>query len=535
MLSVMAIASAYLMSLIPVYLGKVLDGFAIESNEIVQFIIIFTTVFLLAELLNIFRRVSIDCVSAQLEEDLRNNSINKLLHLPLKYIETNGVSGELTSKINQVVGGTTQLMKLLTNDLLPAVCVGFFVIVQCSRQAPLIIALILIGYMITTLSASLLQIKSQRGVREEIIRKKTKLDGDICQSINGIEQIRVLSAEESESVRLAPQTKGIRQTECLHHTKMGVYDAFKHFLKTAFFIFILFAGVYLTKRGDMSGGNVLAVVLLFQQLLKPLDEFYRFLDEISACSIKVSILNDILNQPSDTVFHIPEASISFDKNDIEINEYEVFSPDSKKLLSKSSNVSFKAGHSTALVARTGGGKSSLLKGLMRLYPLKGSAVLFGVKLSIIPQKLLTKIVHYIPQSPYFFSGSIKENLLYGLEGVPSDDVLNEILKKVCLFDELFVNRRNVLEIQIQENGKNMSGGQLKRLAFARALLRNPMIYFLDETTANIDENTVSLILGNFEKHVKEIGAGIVYVTHEQRVIERCYSKVELPALAIQAT
>lgn len=530
LLSALAVGGAYLVSLGPVYLGNVLDGITARAANITQLVLAFSVLFLLTEAVNIFRRVSVDRVSARFEEELRNSSIRKLLRLPIRDLVASGVSGELTSKINQAVGGASQLMKMLPNDVLPAVFTGFFVVLQCFGQAPSVVALMMLGYIVCTLSISLLQIRSQRGIRESIIRQKTKLDGDVSQSIVGIEQIRALGAEDAESNRLSPQTKGIRFTECKHHTIMGSFDTGKHLVKVLFFAGILLVAVALVDNASMTAGNALAVVLLFQQLMKPIDEFYRFLDEISANTIKVDMLQEIMNQASDPAFDIADSSKAFDGKEIDITHYEVFSPDMKKVLSKSDHVVLQMGKSTALVAKTGGGKSSLMKGLVRLYPLRGELRLFGVDWAGISQKTLVNLVHYIPQSPFFFAGSLRDNLAYGLLKPPSDGEIIKALAQSGIDGELARladGLPSVLDYTVQENGSNFSGGQLKRLAIARAFLRSPKMYVLDETLANIDEQTIHAILDHFESHAAAIGAGIVHISHEPVIVGRCDEIVRL--------
>ena len=95
-----------------------------------------------------------------------------------------------------------------------------------------------------------------------------------------------------------------------------------------------------------------------------------------------------------------------------------------------------------------------------------------------------------------------------------------------LYDELLAEG-DALNAVVQENGKNLSGGQIKRLSIARALLRTPKIYILDETLANIDEDTAKEILENLEAHANKIGAGIVHISHDQFILARCDTTVAL--------
>jgi ABC-type multidrug transport system fused ATPase/permease subunit len=527
--SLVAIAGAYITSLVPVYLGKVLDGFAVGAAALIYPILSFSVLFLLTEALSIFRRVSVDRMCASFEEDLRNRSIRQMLRLPLKELAEKGASGELTAKMNQSVAGASQLMKLFPNDVLPALFVGIFVVIQCIRQAPFIFALMMLAYIISTLSVSLLQIRSQKGIREKIILQKTKLDGEICQSVNlnGIEQIRVLNAEDAEVRRLAPQTMQIKLTEQRHHLFMGGFDSCKHLIKTVFFGGMLFTGIIMVSKGNMTGGGMVAVVLLFQQLMKPLDDWYRCLDEGSACSIKAAMLSEILSLSTDSAFNIPEYEFNFNQSGVEIDDYEVLSPKGDKTLSKGNNLCFRTGGSTALVARNAGGKSSLWKGIVRLYPIAGTLRLFGVDWRQISQKTLTRLIHIIPQYPNFFSGTVRDNIVYGLDTPPDDAALLTVLKKACIYNDLKAIEDNPLDVMIQEGGKNFSGGQQKKIAICRAYLREPKFFVLDESMANVDAESISKILSNFEEYANSIGASIIHIAHDQNVINRCKNIVNL--------
>ncbi|MDR0957468.1 MAG: ABC transporter ATP-binding protein/permease [Candidatus Nomurabacteria bacterium] len=522
LLAILSVATAYLASLNPIFLGKVIDSFSDGGNTL-YYIAIFAGIFFIIDVLAIIRRVAVDRVNCRFEESIRGKTLAKLLKLPLSKLEANGASGELTSKINQAVSGASRFMQIVSNDFIPSVFVGIFVIIQSFISTPLIFPILILGYTVSTLLVALLQIRSQKGIREDIIRLKTKLDGDITQSINGIEQIRVLHAETAEGERLSPNIANISATESKHHVYMGLYDILKHIVKVAFFVAIFLVSFYY----KISGGTVLAVVLLFQQLLKPIDEFYRFLDEISASSTKAKMLTEILNEENDDAFKIKNNDVEFVGDMVEITDYEVFSPNLEKKLSKGDKVVFNTRDYTALIAPTGAGKSSLLKGLMRLYPLTGKVRLFGKNLNETSQQELTETLHYIPQSPFFFSGSLRDNVIYGLIKNIDDDEVILALKNACIYDELLLKSRNPLGVKIQEGGKNFSGGQLKRLSLARAFLRKPKLFLLDETTANIDKNTTKKIIENLKNYTKEIGAGVVFITHEKEVVDMCNKKVEL--------
>jgi ABC-type bacteriocin/lantibiotic exporter with double-glycine peptidase domain len=513
-------------SLLPAMLGRIIDAFATNIKDILNLIVFYIVLFMVVETLTMLRRTYTHRLTAQFCEQLCNQSLWKLLRLPKRDLEGSGVSGELTSRINQAVSGASQLLRLMTNDVVPTFFLGTFTIWQCIRQSSPIFALIMLAYIILSFIASYSQIRSQMGIRERIIDLKAKFDGEMCQSINGIEQIRALGAEHAECQRLAPQTRKICATECHHHTTMGVYDVIKQTLKALFFCTILIVGLKFVADGQLSGGQIIAVIMLFQQLTKPIDDIYRFLDEISASSIKVKILKELTEMTPDGAFTISNEEQVNGNGNIRISQYKVFAPsDSTKILSQGGPIEFKKEKSTAIVAKTGGGKSSLLKGLLRLYPLEGIPEISGVCSSKITQHSLTELLHYVPQSPFFFAGSVKDNLAFGLENI-SDSELVAALKLACLYDELEKDG-DPLSYSLQEAGRPLSGGQIKRMAIARAFLRSPRFYLMDEVFTGIDNETTTNILNNLDDHVRRIGAGIIHVTHDDNIIRKCDEKITL--------
>lgn len=526
MILLVAVIGAFVASKLPAILGNIVDGFATNAENLFGVIITFIILYALVEGLSILRRVYTHRLNAQFGEEMCNHSLWTLLRLPRCDLEGSGASGELTSKVNQAVSGASQLLRLTTNDVVPTIFLGIFIVWQSIQQSSPIFALIMLGYIVVSFSASFAQIKSQKGIRENIIGLKTKFDGEMCQSINGVEQIRALGAEDAECERLAPRTRDIRITEAYHHTKMGMYDGIKQAIKALFFCVILMSGLYFLREGQLTGGQIITVVMLFQQLLKPIDDVYRFLDEISASTIKVKIINELMGMSLDDAFAITDEGQPIDDGNVFISEYKVFAPsDDTNILSQGKDIEFRQGLSTAIVAKTGGGKSSLFKGLLRLYPLEGEPQIVGMAASKLSQVTLTKYLHYIPQSPFFFAGTVRENLAYGLNNVTDSD-LTAALEKACLYNELATNC-SPLDYLLQEAGKPLSGGQLKRMAIARAFLRTPRFYLMDEVFAGIDNGTATTILNNFETHAKKTGAGIVHVTHDENVISRCDVQIAL--------
>lgn len=533
----LAFASSLLASIWPVKLAELYTNISNGTiNTLAKgalAVATFGLFYLSAECITILRRVILDCVIATHESEVRENSIEKLLMMPASYYSSS-LSGEKTAQLNQGVAGFSQLIKIMCNDVLATVLTAVCTLVQVFLNAPWIMVGIMMLYLALTILVSVFQIRSQNGIREKIVGYKNSLDGQVCQSIMNLELIRCMSAEEYEKKRLIPSILNISNAEKKHHKYMGSFDCVKQFCKISFQIILLIASVLLVSSGKMSGASVITVCLLFQQLVKPIDEVYRFMDETASSVIKAKALLEVTSEPSDEVFSICSSGEKNDGNRIVLKDVIVTNPDKTKQIAKYEDLVIPADSVIALQGPNGCGKSSLVKCLNRYYPhIQGTIRLFGRDQSSFAQKELTSMIYYTPQSSFFISSSVRENLIYGIDRDVSDAELADALYRVHLTGTghgdtvIHTDAKKALDTFINEKSEALSGGMKQRLSLARAFLRHPKLFIFDEITANLDEKSRDFVLTNIESYAKSIGAGIIYISHDSCVVNRCEKVVTL--------
>ena len=534
----LALISSILASFWPVLLANIYTN--ISNGQITTLhqgwiaIATFGGVYLTAECITILRRVLLDCVIADHESEVRQNSIEKMLKMPVAY-NFNQNSGEKTAQLNQGVTGMSHLIKILCNDVFATILTAACTLVQVVMNAPSLMAGVMLLYLLVTIIISLFQIRSQNGIRENIIAQKNQLDGNICQSISNLELVRSMNAEAYERKRLQPAISKISETEQNHHRCMGGFDTFKQGCKIFFQITILLLSIVLIGSGKMETGTVITVCLLFQQLIKPIDEVYRFMDETASSLVKAKVLTEVFSEDEDDVFSVRHHDVETKSNDIVLDDVLITDPKKGKALAHYEHLLIPSNQIVALVGPSGCGKTTLVRCLDRFYPyIRGSVHLFGKPLEDYTQSELTSDLCYMPQSTFFFSGTIRDNLVYGLDRQVSDSELYDVLKKACILDSLVdkvreSNRepRSVLALEVAEKGENFSGGQKQRLTLARAFLRTPRLYIFDESTANLDGESMGVVLSNLEHHARKHGAGILYISHDDRVVSRCEQVIHL--------
>lgn len=531
----LAFAGAFLASLWPVLLGNFFSD--LTSGTINTFrngVAALTALSLLclsAESITILRRVLMDCIIASHEAELRSKTISKLLKMPVSYC-TDTLSGEKTAQLNQGVSGLSQLIKVLCNDVFTAILTAVCTLVQVFLNAPPVMVLVMLIYLTASIVISLCQIRSQNGIREDIVTKKNSLDGQICQSIGNLELIRSMHAESYEAKRLQPSVESICITEKRHHKYMGTFDELKNVCKILFLSLLLGMSLVLFFKGRIAAGTGLNITLLFLQLIKPIDDVYRFMDETASSAVKAKSLLELTTGRQDSIFDIPSSGGRILSDEIRFEHVSVTNPERTKVLAEYEDLSLPANKKVALKGPSGCGKTTLIRCLDRYYPYtKGHISFLGKDLDQYSQKELSELLYYIPQSTFFFSGTVRENLIYGSERDCTDAELLEVLEKVCLTGSfkgaLGEKEQRILERDISEGAGNLSGGQRQRLALARAFLRTPKLYALDESTAGLDEHTADIVLTNFEKHAAACGAGILYISHDSNVVGRCDAVIEI--------
>ena len=188
------------------------------------------------------------------------------------------------------------------------------------------------------------------------------------------------------------------------------------------------------------------------------------------------------------------------------------------------NLEFHPFSVTAIVGESGSGKSTLARVLLGLAaPELGRVLINGCDLNSIDQSLWRERLGWVPQRPFFSAASIRHNLLAARRGA-GDDELMKALDAAVLSD---VIRRlpNGLDTRLGDRGAGLSGGELRRLAMARLMLRNPLLIVLDEPTAGLDQTNERLLLDTIERLA--VGRTMIIISHREEVLRHCTQVVRM--------
>lgn len=255
--------------------------------------------------------------------------------------------------------------------------------------------------------------------------------------------------------------------------------------------------------GNIDVSGCLFIILLSADFFIPmrqLGSFFHIAMNGMAASDKIFNLLDI-DESS------PTTKETSDNTDIECKDL-CFSYNENRESLHNVNMNFKQGSFTAIVGKSGCGKStvaSILTGKNKGF--KGSVTIGNIPINEISESSLMKSITYIGHNSYIFKGTVRENLLMANE--VGDNELWQVLEKVNLAD--FLKNENGLDTVIDEKASNISGGQRQRLALARALLHNSRIYIFDEATSNIDVESENDIMAQITEIAKS--KTVILISH----------------------
>ena len=518
----MILIGAFIPSLIPKYIGSIIDNLIEDKNLAYTTIGFIAILFLIDIVAEISRRYLIEKTATKEQKELTIKASNWLIHLDINWLNAQR-SGGLNARIQRSVEGSVKLLKLATMDFLPNILQMLFA-VGVAFFTNIYIGLVLVCVILIGLVTVAQQIKSQKGIRLSLIRTREDNDSNIVELLAGIESVRLANEEKNQIERIESVNEILRVREMKHHIKMMFFDVIKKTNIVSWNLVILLIGVTLASSSIITPGEVVIFNLLFNNVIMPIQSIHRFLDEAHESSLKTNDLRDILSLPLDISYNPKTENNKQINRELAICTNSLYVDyDDKKVL-ENINLDFEKGKYYGLIGTTGCGKSTLLKAIMRLtHPSSGSISLFGKDINTITRKELASMIVFMPQKPYIFSGSIKENLLFGCKYTPTDNDLWWALQQASISNEVKI-MENGLDFHLNERGTNLSGGQCQRIALTRVFLclknmQNEHIIILDEATSALDIATEEKVINNLLSLVDK-KTTIIAIAHRYNILKK---------------
>ena len=445
--------------------------------------------YILRESLQLLRRWILGRTTARIERNITVHLVGHLLKVDLGALARERV-GSLHGRISRSVEGFVKFLKISFSDFLPAVLmVGFALGAGLFTEWR--VGLVMLFVVPISILITVWQVKSQKGIRVALLHAKEGLDGTVVEQLGGLEYIRAANTYPLEVARVESAAESRSAREFKHGLAMARFDWLKAVNEGIFHVIIIGFAFVLAAYGEIGFGQILTFSILFQKIMAPLKEVHRILDETYQSSIQVSVLLHMLNQPVDQSYGVvtmrgPRLDGSIPLLECHDLVVDYTTPDGKpRRILNGLTLEIRQGQTIGIAGRSGSGKSTWLRCMLRLiHPESGEVLVGGVPINVLSREDIGKSIGYVSQVPFVFSGTVAENIAYGC-GATTLDKIQDAARQAHIHEEILQMPQGY-DSPLTERGGNLSGGQRQRIALARMFLKNPPILILDEGTSALD-------------------------------------------------
>ena len=481
------------------------------------FIAIYFGTILLSAAANYISCTDATCLEVWIDRDLRNDAFAHLQTLSFSYFNQNSV-GYIHAR---VISDSSRIGTLFSWSLIDGVwqmtyLVGAIIVMLVINAK---LALMVLTIMpIIVLLFSVFQSRLVR-VNREVREINSKITGNFNEGITGAKTIKTLVIEDKIHDGFVADTAAMRKKTVRAAHLRGLFASTMGFASSLALAIVLWRGGYIAAS---EVGTFSMFMSYAQGMMEPVRWIIDSISDLITTQVNIERLSKLLETKSDVVDSpevIKKYGDCFDpkrenwepiKGDIEFDDVSFKYPDGDEYILEHFSLNIPFGTNIAIVGETGAGKSTLVNLICRFYePTSGRVLIDGRDARERSQLWLHSAIGYVLQTPHLFSGTVRENLLYGNPNATDEDIRRalELVSAQSVVDKL----ENGLETDVGEGGDMLSTGEKQLLSFARAILADPRILVLDEATASVDTITEQKIQSAIDTIIR--GRTSVVIAH----------------------
>jgi subfamily B ATP-binding cassette protein MsbA len=453
----------------------------------------------LEELLSFFNRNVLGSLSRATNLNITYRFYRHMLRLPLAFYQGLSSTGQVLSRLNEVTSAQQTVIQVMIDTVVNTVLVVIytFVLFLTDWRMTLVVIAVAPFYV----GVSLYFNRKARRFSRQVLESYAVMNGAMYEGLTGLKTVKALAAEHRfgrKIKKLIMHTNQLSFQRTLFQSKANLVIGIVQAIGV---IVILAFGGYLVLTQQLSAGLLAAFVLVLRQLSTPVSTLNGVNQQVQAAAVAIDRLFEVLNHPEEADaekgIELPHV-----RGDITFEHVHFsYSPGIEVL--HDINLQVRAGSTIALVGRSGAGKTTIANLLMRFYaPDSGRITIDGYDLRDLKIESLRSQLGVILQDDSLFSGTIEENLTFGLLRRVTYQELVEAARSANILD-FILSQPDGFKTVLQERGQSLSGGQRQRIAIARMFLHQPRILVMDEPSSALDNESEALI----QQALKRLTAG----------------------------
>lgn len=453
-------------------------------------------------------------MGAKIETDMRYDVFQHLQKLSDSYFNETKV-GQIMARITSDLFDITEFSHHCPEEYfigLIKIIVSFAILVRLNT---LLTVILFLSIPLMIVFASKYNRRMRKGFKEQK-RHIGVLNADIEDSLLGVKVVKSFANEDVEIEKFQKGNKKFLDIKSETYSSMAGFNTItKAFDGIMYIIVVLFGGLFLVE-GKMSSGDIVAFILYVQTLLTTVRRIVEFTEQFQRGMTGIERFTEIMDQDIEIFDDEDAVDLENVKGEIEIKNVSFkYNNNNENVLN---NISFtiNPGQKVALVGPSGGGKTTLCNLIPRFYDVEDGEILVeGIDVRKIKLQSLRSNIGMVQQDVYLFSGTVRENILYGKPDATEQEII-DAAKAAGAYD-FIMNLENGFDTYVGERGVMLSGGQKQRISIARVFLKNPPILILDEATSALDNKSEFIVQESLENLAK--GRSSLTIAHRLTTVQ----------------
>ena len=453
-------------------------------------------------------------MGAKIETDMRYDVFQHLQKLSDSYFNETKV-GQIMARITSDLFDITEFSHHCPEEYfigLIKIIVSFAILVRLNT---LLTVILFLSIPLMIVFASKYNRRMRKGFKEQK-RHIGVLNADIEDSLLGVKVVKSFANEDVEIEKFQKGNKKFLDIKSETYSSMAGFNTItKAFDGIMYIIVVLFGGLFLVE-GKMSSGDIVAFILYVQTLLTTVRRIVEFTEQFQRGMTGIERFTEIMDQDIEIFDDEDAVDLENVKGKIEIKNVSFkYNNNNENVLN---NISFtiNPGQKVALVGPSGGGKTTLCNLIPRFYDVEDGEILVeGIDVRKIKLQSLRSNIGMVQQDVYLFSGTVRENILYGKPDATEQEIIDA--SKAAGAYDFIMNLENGFDTYVGERGVMLSGGQKQRISIARVFLKNPPILILDEATSALDNKSEFIVQKSLENLAK--GRSSLTIAHRLTTVQ----------------
>ena len=486
--------------LIPFLMASIIDD-GVEKGDI-KHICVIGGLMIVAALIGLFAGIMGGVCGANASTGFARNlrkamyeNIQRFSFSNIDKFSTAGLITRLTTDVTNVQNAYQMLLRMFVRapiSLICAMCMSFYI--NARLASIYLVAVIFLGGCLFLIMTRV------SGIFQKVFRKYDDLNGSVQENVAGIRVVKAYVREEYESKKFSKASENVYRMFVSAEKILSCNAPLMQLTVYSCILGISWLGAKMIVVDQLTTGELMSLLTYCMNILSSLMMVSMVFVMVSMSAASAERIAEVLEEepelanPAEPIKSVKDGSIVFDHVDFS------YKKGSGEYVLKDINLDIHAGETIGIIGGTGSAKSSLVNLISRLYDAtNGSIRVGGVDVRSYDMEVLRNQVAVVLQKNVLFSGTILENLRWGNKEASKEECMHAC--QLACADEFIEKMPDGYETFIEQGGSNVSGGQKQRLCIARALLKQPKVLILDDSTSAVDTATDAKIRDAFAKEI----------------------------------